>query len=41
METSPEAPRPLVMWKDLTPYPYPLIEPTEESKHILIIGGGV
>nr|GAT57147.1 FAD-dependent oxidoreductase [Mycena chlorophos] len=31
----------LVMWRDLTPYPRRLVNPTPNSPHVLIIGAGV
>ncbi|KAF9260808.1 FAD dependent oxidoreductase [Marasmius fiardii PR-910] len=31
----------LTMWRDVTPLPEPLNKPTADSKHILVVGGGV
>ncbi|KAF2180389.1 nucleotide-binding domain-containing protein [Zopfia rhizophila CBS 207.26] len=31
----------LTLWRDITPYPYPLIKPHYKSPHILVIGAGV
>ncbi|KAJ2900636.1 nucleotide-binding domain-containing protein [Zalerion maritima] len=33
--------RSLMFWRDLTPLPTPMVQPTASSPHILIIGGGV
>lgn len=37
----PEQHRALKLWRDLTPLPEPRVKPMVNSKHILIIGGGV
>ena len=31
----------LTLWRDLDPLPEPLVKPTAESPHVLVIGGGV
>ncbi|KAK1215411.1 hypothetical protein PQX77_021986 [Marasmius sp. AFHP31] len=31
----------LTIWRDVTPLPQPLKKPTEDSKHVLVVGGGV
>ncbi|KAL0578233.1 hypothetical protein V5O48_003770 [Marasmius crinis-equi] len=31
----------LTMWRDISPLSEPLVKPTENSKHILVVGGGV
>ncbi|KAJ7064281.1 FAD dependent oxidoreductase [Mycena amicta] len=31
----------LVMWRDLTPHPHRLVQPTPDSPHVLIVGAGV
>jgi hypothetical protein len=38
METTMQG---LVLWRDLTPLPYPLQKPSTSSPRILIVGGGV
>jgi D-amino-acid oxidase len=32
---------PSMLWKDISPEPFPLVQPGPDSRHVLVVGGGV